>query len=55
MSATQMRAALIAYLEGALKCAEDLEDGPTTYLVERALDEARSRMFSEISLSEPLH
>jgi hypothetical protein len=55
MNAAQMRAALIAFLEGALKCAEDLEDGPTAYLVERALDEARSRLFSEIRLSEPLH
>ena len=54
MNATEMRVALIGFLEGALKCAEDLEDGSTAYLIERALDEARSRQFSGIAV-EPLH
>ena len=54
MNATQMRVALIGFLEGALKCAEDLQDGPTAHLIERALDEARSQPFSGIA-SEPLH
>jgi hypothetical protein len=54
MNATQMRVALIGFLEAALKRAEDLEDSSTAYLIERALDEARSRQFSEIA-SAPLH
>jgi hypothetical protein len=55
MNAVQMRVAMIGLLAGALECAEDLEDASTAYLIERALDEARSRQFSEIAISEPLH
>jgi len=33
-------------LEDALMLADDLEDGTTGYLIERALDEARSRQFT---------
>jgi hypothetical protein len=36
---------LIRYLEAALALADELEDGETGYLIERALDEARSRQF----------
>jgi hypothetical protein len=36
---------LIRLLEEALALADDLEDGPTGHLIERALDEARSRYF----------
>jgi hypothetical protein len=36
---------LIRCLEDALALAEQLDDGMTEYLIERALDEARSRQF----------
>ena len=36
---------LIRLLEEAMALADDLEDGTTEYLIERALDEARSRLF----------
>jgi hypothetical protein len=42
------RAALIAYLESALQLAEQLQEPATAYLIERALDEARSKSFSAI-------
>jgi len=55
MNANQMRVALIAFLEGALNCAEDLEDSSTIYLIERALDEVRSRQFSAVPAAQPLN
>jgi DNA-binding ferritin-like protein len=36
---------LIRLLEQAMAFADDLGDGTTGYLIERALDEARSRLF----------
>jgi hypothetical protein len=36
------RGELIRYLENALAIADEIEDGKTGYLIERALDEARS-------------
>ena len=39
------RGQLIRYLEDALALADEIEDGQTGYLIERALDEARSREF----------
>jgi hypothetical protein len=39
------RGNLIALLESALVAAEELSDGATAYLIERALDEARARQF----------
>jgi DNA-binding ferritin-like protein len=39
------RGTLIKLLENAMELAEDLEDGTTAYLIERALDEARSQHF----------
>jgi hypothetical protein len=35
------RGQLIRYLEDALPLADEIEDGNTGYLIERALDEAR--------------
>ena len=52
MDATQQRTAMIAYLEGALEFAEELDEPATVYLIERALDEARSRSFSAIPKEE---
>jgi hypothetical protein len=34
---------LIRYLEDVLPVADEIEDGRTGFLIERALDEARSR------------
>jgi hypothetical protein len=42
------RAQLIRHLEDALALADEIEDGQTGYLIERALDEARSRQFRPI-------
>ena len=36
---------LIRLLEEAMVLADDLNDGTTGYLIERAVDEARSRLF----------
>ena len=37
------RGAIIRYLEEALALADELEDGETGFLIERALDQARSK------------
>jgi hypothetical protein len=55
MDATQKRTAIIVYLEGALEFAEQIEDGTTAYLIERALDEVRSRQFSSLPHVDELH
>jgi hypothetical protein len=39
---------LIRHLEDALALADEIEDGQTGFLIERALDEARSRHFRPI-------
>jgi hypothetical protein len=36
---------LIRHLEDALTLADEIDDGQTGYLIERALDEVRSRQF----------
>jgi hypothetical protein len=41
----EKRGRLIQHLEDALAIADEIEDGQTGYLIERALDEARSRQF----------
>ena len=46
---TQARAAMITFLEGALEFAEQLGDGATAHLIERALTEARAQQFSGIA------
>jgi hypothetical protein len=42
---TGKRGRLIRHLEDALALADEIEDGNTGFLIERALDEARSRQF----------
>ena len=42
----EQRGKIIKLLEDALILADDLEDGQTGYLIERALDEARSQQFT---------
>jgi hypothetical protein len=44
----EKRGQLIRHLEDALALADEIEDGQTGYLIERALDEARSRQFRPI-------
>jgi DNA-binding ferritin-like protein len=41
----EKRGQLVRHLEDALALADEIEDGQTEYLIERALDEARSRQF----------
>jgi len=48
MDDEEKRGQLIRYLEDALALADEIEDGHTGYLIERALDEARSRQFKPI-------
>jgi hypothetical protein len=55
MDATQARATMIAYLEGALDFADQIKDATTGYLIERALDEARSKQFSSLPPAGELH
>jgi hypothetical protein len=42
---TSKRGELIRHLEDAMVIADELEDGTTGYLIERALDEARAQYF----------
>ncbi len=52
MDTALQRTAMIAYLEGALEFAEMLKEPTTAYLIERALDEARSKSVSRIASDE---
>ncbi len=49
INSAQKRGQLIRYLEDALALADELQDGTTGYLIERALDEARSCQFKPIA------
>jgi glutamate mutase epsilon subunit len=49
IDAAEKRGQIIRYLEDALALADELQDGHTGYLIERALDEARSRQFKPVS------
>lgn len=48
MDFAQKRGELIALLESALTLAEEINDGTTGYLIERALDEARAQQFNPV-------
>lgn len=54
MDPAQQRVAMLAQLEAALDLAERLEEPTLAYLIERALDEARSRSISGIKGDEVL-
>jgi hypothetical protein len=45
MDLAEKRGEIIKHLEDALSIADDIEDGEVGYLIERALDAARSRLF----------
>jgi hypothetical protein len=49
IDAAENRGQIIRHLEDALALADELEDGQTGFLIERALDEARSRQFKPVS------
>ena len=55
MDTSQTRSVMISYLEGALEFAEQIKDFTTAYLIERALDEARSRQLSGPPPIEEMH
>jgi len=48
IDSAEKRGQIIKHLEDALALVDELNDGPTGYLIERALDEARSRQFRPI-------
>lgn len=52
---TKKQAAMIGHLESALGLADELNDSLTGYLIERALDEARSHMSAASVDSIPAH
>ena len=45
IDAPAKRGELIKHLEEAMVIADELEDGTTGYLIQRALDEARAQYF----------
>jgi len=45
MTEAEKRGQLIRHLEDALALADEIDDGQTGFLIERALDEARSHQF----------
>jgi hypothetical protein len=45
IDSAEKRGKLIRHLEDAMALADELEDGQTAFLIERALDEARSSQF----------
>jgi hypothetical protein len=48
MDKAEKRGQLIRHPEDALALADEIEDGQTGFLIERALDDARSRQFRPI-------
>jgi hypothetical protein len=48
INSAQKRGELIKHLEDALALADEIQDGQTGFLIERALDEARSHQFRPI-------
>lgn len=53
LDTAQKRAAMIEHLESALGLSEELSEPVTGYLIERALDEARSRQVPGLDLPSP--
>jgi hypothetical protein len=49
MKEPEKRGRLIRHLEDALALADEIQDGHTGYLIERALDKARSRQFGPLA------
>ena len=51
VDSVERQGAMIKLLEDALALADELNDGGTGYLIERALDEARAQHFKPFNLS----
>jgi hypothetical protein len=49
IDAAEKRGQIIRHLEDALALADELQEGQTGFLIERALDEARSRQFKPVA------
>jgi hypothetical protein len=49
IDAAEKRGQIIRHLEDALALTDELQEGQTGFLIERALDEARSRQFKPVS------
>ncbi len=49
IDSAQKRGELIKHLEDALGLGDEIQDGQTRFLIERALDEARSRQFRPVA------
>jgi hypothetical protein len=52
MDNIHVRAVIVAFLQDALKFAEEIEDSTTAYLIERALDETGAKEFSSVATPE---
>jgi hypothetical protein len=52
IDSAEKRGHLIKHLEDALALAEEMQDGGSGFLVERALYEARSRQFRPVTKRE---
>ena len=44
-NSAEKRGRIIRHLEAAMELTDELEDGETSYLIERALDAARAQLF----------
>jgi hypothetical protein len=51
IGAAEKRGHIIRHLEEALALADEIEDGNTGFLIERALDEARAHQFTPVTRS----
>jgi hypothetical protein len=49
IESAEKRGQLIKHLEDAFALADELQDGEIGFLIERALDEARSRQFRPVN------
>jgi hypothetical protein len=49
IDSAETRGQLIKHLEDAFALADELQDGEIGFLIERALDEARSRQFRPVN------
>jgi hypothetical protein len=45
IDAAEKRGEIIRHLEAAMAIADELQDGPTSYFIERALDYAQGEFF----------
>jgi hypothetical protein len=51
LDSAEKRGKIIQHLETAMELADELQDGETTYLIERALDAARATQLDSFGMS----